>query len=354
MTLHVFNASHDEALAAGYPFYYPSTVARRLEEEWAALPALWAASGDAVWLPDAAAPDLLPPRGGAAWCEGVRPVRRSGMDAAFWQTVTRIEPWGWDLLVRQRLRRAGAPEHLLPSDARLEVLARLSSRETTARVLPLLREELERAGVPTVGQSVVVRSGEEAARRLAEWGGAMVKGLWSCSGRGVFRMAETPTASDAGRLARLLREQGAVEMEPVQPRLLDFALEFEALPGQPSRCLGASLFGTNASGSYAGNCVGSQTLLQGRIAEALGGRPRLDAAVEACRRVLPQVLEGRYEGPFGVDMLVAATPAGPALLPCVEINLRRTMGHVALKVAQLSLKPEALPVWLKKLCYFCE
>ena len=38
---------------------------------------------------------------------------------------------------------------------------------------------------------------------------------------------------------------------------------------------------------------------------------------------------GGYVGPFGIDMMV--TKEG--LHPCVEINLRRTMGHVALAIS---------------------
>ena len=48
MTLHLFNPSHDEALAANFPYYYPSTIARRLQTEWGLLPVLWAQPGDCV------------------------------------------------------------------------------------------------------------------------------------------------------------------------------------------------------------------------------------------------------------------------------------------------------------------
>jgi len=37
-----------------------------------------------------------------------------------------------------------------------------------------------------------------------------------------------------------------------------------------------------------------------------------------------------YRGPFGLDMMVVKGDGGFLLHPCVEINLRRTMGHVAL------------------------
>jgi hypothetical protein len=44
-----------------------------------------------------------------------------------------------------------------------------------------------------------------------------------------------------------------------------------------------------------------------------------------------------YQGPFGVDMMVVARDDcnGFMLHPCVEINLRRTMGHVALSLSNL-------------------
>jgi hypothetical protein len=39
-----------------------------------------------------------------------------------------------------------------------------------------------------------------------------------------------------------------------------------------------------------------------------------------------------YEGPFGIDMMIVASNDGCLLHPCIEINLRRTMGHVALSL----------------------
>ena len=49
--LHIFNPSHDEALAANDPYYYPSVAARKLAETWGTLPMIWAEEGDAVLVP---------------------------------------------------------------------------------------------------------------------------------------------------------------------------------------------------------------------------------------------------------------------------------------------------------------
>jgi hypothetical protein len=47
-----------------------------------------------------------------------------------------------------------------------------------------------------------------------------------------------------------------------------------------------------------------------------------------------QLLKHKYQGPFGVDMMIVGKEDkdGFLLHPCVEINLRRTMGHVALSI----------------------
>ena len=46
------------------------------------------------------------------------------------------------------------------------------------------------------------------------------------------------------------------------------------------------------------------------------------------------LLKDRYAGAFGIDMMVVRRDDGDGfwLHPCVEINLRRTMGHVAISL----------------------
>ena len=53
--------------------------------------------------------------------------------------------------------------------------------------------------------------------------------------------------------------------------------------------------------------------------------------------VLAQWLKGKYKGPLGVDMMIVKDylAGGYFLHPCVEVNLRRTMGHVALSISSI-------------------
>ena len=54
-----------------------------------------------------------------------------------------------------------------------------------------------------------------------------------------------------------------------------------------------------------------------------------DIQEKICSELSP-VFNGQYAGLFGVDMMVVSPSK---LHPCVEINLRRTMGHVALSLS---------------------
>ena len=320
--LHVFNASHDEALASGSPYYYPSRTARAFESDLAALPAWWAAPGDAVLVP----PDTPWPADAPA---GVRPVTAAQLRAGGWEGVTRIAPWGWDALLAHRLRRIGAPDRLLPAPATLRSVRGLSSRSLSVALLPCLRAELP----GSVGESAWCAAEEEARRAVARYGRAMLKAPWSGSGRGVFPATAADGPHVWRRTARIVREQGGIAVEPFYERAADFALEFLACGTGVLRFKGLSAFRTSPGGGYAGNTVADEAALRRCVPAAL--LPQLDRATAVLARLLGGALRD-YRGPLGVDLMAVRQADGtPALHPCIEVNLRLTMGHVALALRRL-------------------
>ena len=86
--------------------------------------------------------------------------------------------------------------------------------------------------------------------------------------------------------------------------------------------------------AYEGNLLASETHKQktlGRYVDtALIGQVR-----QAIVETMSYGLGMRYCGPFGIDMMVVRdAESGRNLLhPCVEVNVRRTMGHVALALS---------------------
>lgn len=330
MTLHVYNPSHDEALASNLVHYCPSAAARRTAEAFWDVARHWAAPDDVILrLP---ADGSL--HGATMWQVGTG----TEMPAARldWSAVTVIEPWGWDRHIVGILQRLGAPERLLPTSAELDWIRELSSRRTAVEVV----ERLFAPGLPADLPAGIVRAEsrwcttpEVVGEAVAAFGGvAVFKQPWSCSGRGVWR--NDAHAADS-RVAKTLREQGAVEVEPLYTRIADCAMEFWSDGAGNVRYEGLSLFATHEGGGYAGNVIAPQAELIAR----LGVSPSLLADLSVrLAAVLSGILSAGcgYRGPLGVDMML--TPDG--LHPCIEVNLRNTMGRVALFQAQGSAQSD--------------
>lgn len=330
MILRLFNPSHDEALAAHRAQYCPTRAARVLGAALANLPEWWSAASDqCLQLPES-----------MNLSEVVRPD---------WKTVEQIDPWGWDAHIAQLLRRMGAPERLLPSDEQLETIRQLSSRQTTVRLLQLLHAQPATKGVLNV-ESRWCTTLEEVADALRATPNAMLKLPWSSSGRGVFPVRGGVEMLPQARVLKALREQGGIEVQPLFDGVADAALEFDVTADGEVLFLGCSLFSTTETGAYTGHFVDTPTRLRERFLElwqsasaeiSLSSEEAEMAFAVLLQRLtaaLAALLAGKYVGPLGVDVLF--TPAG--VHPCVEINLRRTMGHVALAIAD-RLSPEQLP-----------
>ena len=118
-------------------------------------------------------------------------------------------------------------------------------------------------------------------------------------------------------------------------------MEFETLPDGTVRYLGLSLFDTR-NGAYTGNIIASEEDKLDMISHYVPASSIIDVR-EKLITALTDVFTSHaspqsshsYTGPFGVDMMILSRPDGQgfSIHPCVEINLRRTMGHVALAIS---------------------
>lgn len=164
---------------------------------------------------------------------------------------------------------------------------------------------------------------------------AVVKAPWSSSGRGV-RYLTAQMLQDPGfsRWAeRIIEKQGGVTVEPYYNKVKDFGMEFEAIDGQIVY-RGLSLFQV-AKNAYTGNVLASEEEKE-EMLQSYVSYEQLEAISQHVCEVMQPALKGVYSGPFGVDMMVCAKKPGSKdvfINPCIELNLRRTMGHVALALS---------------------
>ena len=336
MDLHIFNPEHDMVLAYAGKHLNCSHTVQELRMNLGWLPALWARDGDVVLVDDAAfavkaATKTKLPKADVLFLQ-VEDIKGQRFDC--------IHPWGWDAALRTMLiaNRISSPS--IPDDNRLACIRRLSSRQLTTEALPFLRRGIEDV---TCGRSVFVDGSStdgiaEAMESLRDISASFVlKSPWSSSGRGIRYVDGGGADGNTTRwITNTMHRQGGIMVEPYYKKVRDLAMEFDMKDGT-AVYRGLSLFLTR-NGSYTGNLITTEEQKQKHLSTYIPPALLKEVRERICN-FANRRLGGIYEGPFGVDMMIVA--AGKFLLhPCVEINLRRTMGHAALSLPASDALPD--------------
>lgn len=367
LRLHIFNPEHDIALAHGSPLFTSPRAGRQLRADLGFLPALWAGEESVVWTDQ--------PQ------EALEAVRRLGLDVPpglFVDTpslrrlagqVEAVDPWGWDAALCHQLQRLGINPRILPTAEELEEVRVLSHRRTAKELLDSIQHtsltdttigdsikekeeviettsktvELRSEAIELTGEAIEVKDEAALLQQLARWPEAVLKAPWSSSGRGV-RMVSAPVHSSVLQWALgVMRRQGSLMVEPLYHKVADFGMEFSA-NAEGFTYLGLSLFDTSGT-AYTGNVLATEEEKRTKLARYLS-----PTQIDSLRQLVLNCLEAispRFRlGPFGIDMMIVRTEDGKTRVhPCVEINFRRTMGHVAIALQQRITTPfEAMAV----------
>lgn len=320
-------------MAANLSNFTAPHAARQLRHDLGFLPVLWANQGDAVLVDDVASSYKSLQKAVVAlkrYCGISLPdIGDKLIDKLDGKMPTSVSPWGWDKALKAQLKRHGVNEEILPSASQLDVVRALSHRRTSAVVLAHLQMD------ETVGEACECSSETDVEAFLKTCDMTVLKAPWSSSGRGLRFVARRSglLPSVAGWVRNVISTQGCVMAEPLYHKVKDFGMEFVAHDDGHVSYEGLSLFHT-ANGVYRGNILATESWKLASLGTFVPAeliceiRDRLCQELECC-------LGGRYVGPLGVDMMVVADAGRERYLlhPCVEINLRSTMGHVALAIS---------------------
>ena len=286
MKVYIFNPENDLALADGKPGYTAPASARQMRHDLYWLPKWWADEGDVVW---------------------------DGQERLALQPGDEIRPWGWSPALVHELHEAGVADEFLPGDEEMDRLRRLSHRRTAVEALRRLAEDGVAEGF-RCGESRLCESAEEAMAQSR----SLLKAPWSSSGKGL--MMSDATGAE-GWCRRILRQQGSIVAERPLRKLADFALLFQLDGRGGVTYRGLSLFHTNEQGAYTGNWLAPEGEKLQWLMQYVPPQPLM----EIRRWWEAYLTRFDYKGPLGVDMMLAEE----GICPCIEINWRMTMGHVA-------------------------
>lgn len=325
-TLWIFNPDCEMAIANGSRYYMPPAHVLSMAEDLAALPAFWGEEGDWVLVKDLPDPAFM-----------VSVYEPLHLKAGFIQEsevgiLGELEgkPWGWSPKMCHWLAERGMGEEWKMEQK--EWYSRKKAREGLIRLFDLI-PDLEREVIPEICYSI-----EEVERKM-EAGKYLVKAPWSSSGKGILGLEKPISVKEKERLHGILKRQGYVMLEKKLNKVMDFAMEFYA-ERQGVEFVGWSAFATGQNGEYRGNYLGAQEHIERLLASKLG-----EEKLQMLKRELPDMIAGilpDYRGYLGIDMMIYLDYTGKyRVQPCLEINLRHTMGIVALLLSRHHLDGDA-------------
>lgn len=339
--LHVFNPEHDLSLAANLcRFTLPKAVAQ-LKRTFDFLPVIWADHDDLILVDnidkaEARCSNLGISKNNIVGRRNATFITPEMLAADEWGArITKVDSWGADKKLRMDLLTIQPLlASVLPDDSYLEKIRNMSARFWTAEnLIPKFQN--------TPHTTVEVRLFSDYTllyRVLQPDCRYVVKAPWSSSGRGVrlLEPSRNPLSHDGENnvyveihqenwIKNIIRTQGSIMMEPYwADKVVDFGIEFDMLPDD-IHYLGLSIFKAQ-NGIYLGSLLDTEQNKRLYLA-AYTDLNLLDRLIKSIMLELKRQLAGNYIGPLGIDMMILKDGR---INPMVELNLRRTMGHVAL------------------------
>ena len=313
----IFNPQNDLALATGGINYVAPPFALQMASDLAVLPA-WVAQHGSRLITDS---DL-----DAQWLThldhtfglGVTAIKRNELRHL---TDYRIMPWGWCLDLRRRLIKWGASSNSVLTKDEIYHLRGLSHRRVTVLIHLRLQELLGKQLCPIPVELAVP---DEVDRFVSRHRQCFIKTPWSSSGRGIYHTTGGSTPEFRQWCSGALKRQGSLLCEVALDKVMDLAVEFHS-HDKKATVRGYSVFHTDSHSQYQHGIVASTATLKEKITTLY---PTIDTVVDALTHAVNEMVAPHYDGWFGVDMLLFKDGQGTGINPCVELNLRPTMGAI--------------------------
>lgn len=333
-SLYIFNPEHDLALANDDLNFNPPQSALKLATDLECLPVWYAKPGSHVFC-----------RSGnyMEWLKMMQKLFPALDDIDFKQItdtdkISDIQPWGWDKVIKKQFDTLQTCNtQLLPDEAQLSVIRELSHRRTALVALDFLKQNITTHLLPETAKELTEMHQTESFEK--DHGSVIFKAPWSGSGKGLNWVRRGFTDSHKGWCRNVIEKQGSVIAEELYEVAQNFAMLFSCENHQCTFA-GYSLFDTE-KGIYRGNLLLSDKAIQNFLTTNFVTEDLLTSVQKYLTQFIQTSIAGSYSGPLGVDMFVYKEDEIYKLHPCVEINLRMTMGYVARVFYDRFVSPES-------------
>lgn len=154
---------------------------------------------------------------------------------------------------------------------------------------------------------------------------ALIKTPWSASGRGLFKIRDINEDAVNNRWVKSkLKQQGFLFAEPFLDKIIDLSFHFW-ISRKEVNFLGYNFFKTDPSGQFIGcftNMPKHPLIEESFLEEVINQGSQL-----LTKALIKLNINDDYQGPAGIDSILFRNGQNKIRLhPCIEINLRHSMG----------------------------
>lgn len=336
--IHFFNPGNETAIVNASKYFQPAANQVKMQKELSFLPAWYASSSDFVLITEDLTPEFiqiisqLPTMATAISVQDFT-KKKEILDKEG------IGLWGiapnsihfFEKINHQNLLNLNIPEWK-------DIYIKLSSRITSHEILKELTDnipEIENNLVPEYFTNIqqledfIINSKKEQ----------LLKSPYSSSGRGLTWLPPGKLAqSEKQIISGILRRQKIVSVEKALDKQLDFSMHFEINKSGSITFLGYSIFNTNKKGAYEHSLLSSQQDQKAFLTSFIDNQ-LIEEVKNELLKVIPKTYSPYYSGNIGVDMLIYKSGNTYRLNPCIEVNMRKSMGYLALQLYTKFIHP---------------
>jgi hypothetical protein len=343
--IHYFNPGHETAALNASKYYQLPRQIAKMQEDLALLPTWYASPGDDVFTGQKFQSETLKNNSVELW--GISP-----QSIHYFETLNNL--YGLQL----RLPEWKEEYRFLGSRlAAQQALAALMDAipEIDGMILPQFYSNLDdiekivNSSCPLKGELGVTQLNislqqsplfrELGDKKESQERSFLIKSPYSSSGRGLLWLLPGKlTQSERQIISGMLKKQSQVSIEKALDKRLDFSMHFEISRKKETRFIGYSVFQTNAKGAYESSLLAGQETLEKQITSLINEN-LLRKTKEILTGILQEMYAPHYAGNLGVDMMAYAYENQLRLHPCVEINMRKSMGYLAIRLFENHISP---------------
>jgi len=318
----IFNPEHDLALACDDENFNPPQSAKKFAQDLSVFP-IWF-SNDKCFVFDYSSSEN--------WLNELKLKFPQLVNANIissnsdFSEIQKLEVWGWDKTIYKQLQGLKVDKSLFPNSEKLEKIRELSHRNLAIKAHNFISQNINSDKVLNVSASECCEL-LGVQNFVSENLKVVVKAPWSGSGKGLQWVKNKLSDSHLGWISNILEKQKSVILEKQYSVVQNFAMEFLCAENKAEFC-GYSLFETDR-----GRFQYCELMSDREILHKLCSLGVLEESFLEIQKLLIKFIQKEisphYSGILGVDMFLYSDNSEILIHPCVEINLRLTMGYVA-------------------------